>query len=93
MADDPLVEILAALEHERWSHWMRYLFTQGTLHADGSFTIPAAKVERWCWQSETPYASLPEDMRRSDRDEVHKTLALLKQSVRDPDALSVALTR
>ncbi len=65
---------LAYIEHERWSKWMKYLFTKGIFNTDGSFTINADFVERWKRQSETPYNELPYNERESDIMEVNKTL-------------------
>ena len=42
-----LIEHLAAIEHERWSYWQRYMHSKGVRQADGSLTIPAHLVERW----------------------------------------------
>lgn len=71
------IEALAALEHERWSGWMRYQFEKMTFHPDGSATLPAWAVERWLRQAATPYADLTEQEKESDRIEVRKTLELL----------------
>jgi hypothetical protein len=68
------VETLAAVEHERWSGWMRYLFTRGQHHPDGSFTIDAGSVAHWTRQMETGYSDLTEREKESDRQEVRKTL-------------------
>ena len=73
-----LREKLANVQHAIWSHWMRYLFTQGTQNEDGSFTIPAEKVERWKWQMNTPYEQLSEKMRDSDRNQADKILEIFK---------------
>lgn len=72
-----LREDLAALEHARWAHWMDYLFSVGTFNPDGTWTMPAEKVQRWQRQAATPYAALSEAEKDSDRAEVAKTLQLL----------------
>jgi hypothetical protein len=70
-------EQLAALAHEQWSGWMRYMFGQGTQNADGTLTLPAWAVERWTRQMETPYSELPDAEQASDRTEADRVLALL----------------
>jgi hypothetical protein len=80
MKDEPgRRERLAAYAHEAWAGWMHYLFRFGTLHADGTFTIDADKVERWRRQAHTPYAELPEAEKDSDRTEADAILALMSQ--------------
>lgn len=76
---DTLREALAALEHARWGHWMDYQFSCGTFNADGSWTMPAAKVARWQRQAATPYADLSEGEKDSDRAEADQTLQILRQ--------------
>src|SRR5690606_28823816 len=53
-----LVERLAAVEHERWSHWQRYMHDQGERLQDGSLRIPAELVARWETQITRPYVQL-----------------------------------
>jgi len=65
---------LAAVEHERWAHWQRYVHEQCRPTADGSLVIPAELVKRWSRQIETPYAELTEAERESDRDQVRRYL-------------------
>lgn len=76
----PLLEALAALEHARWAHWMRYLFSCCTETIDGSGdkVIPGKHAIRWGRQIETVYADLSEQEKESDRKEVRKTLELMK---------------
>jgi len=74
-----LYEQLAAQEHERWAHWMTYLFSRGTFNADGTWTMPAWAVDRWQRQAATPYRELSEPEKDSDRAEAAKTLALLRR--------------
>ncbi|MBD2076282.1 hypothetical protein H6F86_20845 [Phormidium sp. FACHB-592] len=76
----PLREKLADLQHEIWSHWMRWLFQCCTKNADGSVTIPAAKVERWMRQMETPYSQLSDAEQESDRIEADKVLKVLGET-------------
>lgn len=40
-------EQMADSAHQIWAHWMRYMFSQGEYHEDGSWTMPKDKVERW----------------------------------------------
>ena len=72
-----LQQDLAAEAHAQWSHWMKYLFTCGTLNVDGSFTIPADKVERWQRQMNTDYSGLSEKEQISDIEMVNRYLAIL----------------
>lgn len=79
MSDEELIERLAALEHDRWSGWMNYLFTQGYSREDGAFVIDPESVRWWQHLIDTPYAELTERSKESDRQEVRKTLDVLKE--------------
>lgn len=70
------IEKLAGKQHSIWSHWMKYLFTQGSFK-DGSFTIPKDKVERWTRQMNTDYKDLTEKEKESDREQVRKFIELM----------------
>ena len=76
-----LLEELAAVEHERWSHWQRYLHSRGDRMADGSLRFPAELVEQWERQIATPYASLSEGEKQSDRDQVDKYLPIIAEAL------------
>ena len=78
LSAEDVVDRLAAIEHERWSGWMRYLFTKGKHRPSGGFEIEAASVVHWHRQMEMPYENLTENEKESDRKEVRKTLAALK---------------
>lgn len=85
-----LLESLAAIEHERWSHWQRYLHSRCERGDDGSLTIPSELVDRWTAQMSTPFAELTEPEKESDRDQVRRYLpviesALQAQPLRDSD--------
>ncbi len=77
------VETVAAVEHERWSHWQRYLHAQCTVLDDGSLLIPADLAARWARQMHTPFAELSEDEKDSDREQAHEYLAALKETAGD----------
>ncbi len=76
-----ILETIAAVEHERWSHWQKYLHAQCTPNPDGSLTIPAAEVQRWSLQMETAYADLTEAEKDSDREQAREYLAALRDAL------------
>ena len=76
--DTKLIELLAAVEHERWSAWEKYrekCVTANVGHDSGAET----HEERWKRLRETPYAQLTEREKESDRVEVRKTLAAIEE--------------
>ena len=76
-----LVEQLAAVEHERWSHWQRYVHSKCVRQPDGSLLIPAGLVARWEKQIDTKYAELDEQEKESDREQVRKYLPLIASAL------------
>jgi hypothetical protein len=72
-----IVENLAHIEHERWSHWQTYMHSMGVRQADGSLLISRDLVDRWDRQRSTPYAELSEREKESDREQVRKYMPLL----------------
>jgi hypothetical protein len=72
-----LTEQLAAIEHERWSHWQRYVHNNGVRQPDGSLLLPPDLVARWEKQIETKYADLANAEKESDREQVRKYLPLI----------------
>ena len=78
MTPEFLREELANLAHERWSHWMRYMFQQGRRNPDGTWMMPADKAARWTRQMVTPYADLPESEKDSDRIEAEKIFEIIR---------------
>lgn len=80
--DTPLREQLSALEHERWSHWMKYLFKEcAFVTVTGGRVIPKWAVDRWSRQMSTPYHELTEKEKDRDRKEADKTLATIARAV------------
>lgn len=70
MIDRPrldVVEALAALSHEQWAGWARWMIDQWSPEA----------VARWERQVATPYAELSEREKESDRVEARRILDLL----------------
>lgn len=77
-ARDALVDRLAAIEHERWSHWQRYMHGKATRQADGALLIPSDLVARWEKQIATPYVDLPADEQESDKEQVERYLPIIE---------------
>ena len=71
-------EHLAALCHEQWSGWMRYLFSkcEATLPGTGKI-IPQWAVDRWMRQATDTYAELTEEEKDSDRKMADRILAII----------------
>ena len=82
-----LVEELAALEHERWSHWQRYMHAKGQRQPDGSLVLPAELVARWERQISLTYVELSEEEKKSDREQVGRYLPLIASVLTDLDTL------
>lgn len=76
-----IVEELAAIEHERWAHWQRYVHQQGIARADGALVIPAEIVRRWETQIATSYVDLSEAEKQSDREQVGRYLPLIASAI------------
>ncbi|RYE42525.1 MAG: hypothetical protein EOP24_32330 [Hyphomicrobiales bacterium] len=76
-----LMEQLAAVEHERWSHWQRYLHSKCEVGSDGSLRIPPNLAQRWTVQMGTSYGDLPDDQKESDRDQVRKYLPVIARAL------------
>jgi hypothetical protein len=74
-----MLEKLASIQHEIWSHWMKYLFEVSIPNQDGSVTIPPEKVERWKRQIATRYEDLTEEEQRGDLEQATKVIVLLKE--------------
>ena len=81
--DKELREKLAAIEHQRWADWQRYVHSLcyenkgigGEL--TGELTIPSELVRRWERQIETPYHELSEKEKDSDREQVDRYWQLI----------------
>jgi hypothetical protein len=67
---DTVLEELAALEHEQWSHWTRYLLDN----------LSPENIARWQRQIETPYRELSEEEKEKDRIWARKVLATIERA-------------
>lgn len=72
-----MLEKIAALQHEIWCHWMKYLFEVSIHNRDGTITIPVDKVNRWKRQMTTKYDDLPDSEKTSDREQSAKVIAMI----------------
>jgi hypothetical protein len=79
---DSVVDELAAIEHERWSHWQRYMHGKGTKQPDGSLVIPPELVARWEDQIARHYHDLSEKEQESDREQVRKYMPIILTALR-----------
>jgi len=75
-----MLDEIANVQHEIWSHWMRYLFEISLQNEDGTVTIPADKVERWKRQMITKYANLSDDEQRSDLEQAQKVVDVVRDT-------------
>ncbi|GAA4918420.1 hypothetical protein [Nesterenkonia rhizosphaerae] len=75
------LELVAAVEHERWSHWQRYLHGQCSSLEDGSLVIPAHLVAQWSKQMSTPYKNLSEKEKESDREQAREYITAMQRAL------------
>ena len=76
-----LLEELAAVEHERWAHWQRYVHDHCRSLPDGSLVIPPELVKRWAALIATPYSELSEAEKDSDREQVRRYLPIVARAI------------
>lgn len=76
-----LIEKLANYAHAAWSGWMDYMFGKSQKNKNGTITIPKWAVERWGRQARTEYLNLPEEEKKSDREEAEKMLNIVQKIV------------
>lgn len=74
-------EELAAIEHERWSHWQKYMHSKCSRQVDGSLLIPAELVFRWERLISLSYDRLNEREKESDREQVRRYLPVIKEAL------------
>lgn len=77
VSDEPSnkeIERIAAVQHEIWSHWMKYLLSQCEIGDGMRYYIPMGQEQRWKRQMNTPYAELTEEEKESDREQARKVI-------------------
>jgi hypothetical protein len=79
--ENDLIEELAALEHERWAHWQRFMHQQGKRQLDGSLILPSDLIEKWDRLIRTPYAQLTDKEQESDREQVLRYLPVVRSAL------------
>jgi len=82
-----LIEALAAIEHERWADWQKWVHECGQRvilehemfgeDAPTVLALPESRVASWDRQINTPYTQLTEREKQSDRDQVMRYLPWL----------------
>lgn len=63
-----IIEELAALEHEQWSHWMRHMINN----------LTKENIDRWSALIDTPYSDLTEEQKKSDRYWAIQSLVIIR---------------
>lgn len=92
MTKDDMIETLAAVEHQRWADWQKYLHSKAdpgpfelpsgdTLKVNGDLVLHRDDVEHWERQIVQPYAQLSEDEKQSDREQVMRYWPMLVEFV------------
>ena len=88
MDNKELFEKLAAIEHERWADWQKYvhqkcspIFEKGQLKG---LLIPAELVLQWERQISTLYKDLTETEKEKDHEQVRRYWHLISPTQEDP---------
>ncbi len=81
MNKEDMIEQLADKEHASWARWMKYLFDQCKAQPDGSLRLPLRFALHWQRQVVTPYATLSEREKQSDREEVAHILPIIDEAL------------
>jgi hypothetical protein len=74
------IEVMADVEHSRWSKWQKYLHSLCVKNSDGSLTIPKERVLHWEKEIATSYKDLSEELKDFDRQEALTTIKALKEN-------------
>jgi hypothetical protein len=83
MSELDLREQLAAIEHERWADWQKWMHKQmsdAIMDGKAVFTLPVEAVVAWERQIQTPYAKLSDKEKASDMEQVDRYWPLITQA-------------
>lgn len=69
--DREIIEMLAAIEHKRWSDWHQHAYDNWT----------PININRWNEQARTSYTNLPEPVKELDRREVYRYWPIIKNLI------------
>lgn len=72
---------LADIEHQRWSHWQRYIHGLMGRKQDGWYVLDPEYVKRWERQIATPYEQLSEREQASDMEQVDRYWSLVEKAL------------
>lgn len=80
-SSEELRQKLAAIEHERWADWQKWVHDQGKITGDSpmDLLLPEATWKRWQRQIDTPYSSDAE--KASDLEQVDRYWPLIEAYV------------
>jgi len=78
-----LFEKLAAIEHERWADWQKYMHAQCVGHDAESVLLPRISYDHWERQIATAYDDLSEAEKESDRDQVRRYWPMIEILITD----------
>ena len=86
--DENIIEKLAAIEHERWADWQKYLHSKLAIMTNpdnGVTLVNMAKPDwdHWERQINTKYEDLSEKEKQSDRDEVMRYWPVIAEMVKE----------
>lgn len=83
-----LREKLAAIEHERWSDWQRYMHSKMLTNdnEDKYYHLKNMWFKRWQRQIETPYANLTDQEQASDMEQVDRYWPLIQEYIKTQTA-------
>lgn len=81
--EERLIERLAAIEHERWADWQKYMHSKLQRHIEDEnfMRLPLFNINHWERQIKTPYNKLTEKEKQSDRDQVYRYLHLIQEHI------------
>ena len=82
MTDQSLRKKLAAIEHERWADWQKWVHKQLVVHEDKDgkphWCLPPEAIDAWEAQIATSYENLSEREQASDMEQVERYWPLIK---------------